>query len=171
MCITLYSRSRLPNECLYVQHTHTHTHTHIYIYIYVNITRWHIDRLHSKVVIVVTGSYFLTYFSVKNMRAIYYVTSQKFAWALCLYYQIYGIEKCRVLYWNELLFTYSFKENVLWQTGENDWWQELHLTIDGRNSAHAHTEMVMSGVTYVVKRVKRDWLTSEINSGNMRLSL
>ena len=76
----------------------------------------------------------------------------KFAGTLCLYYQIYGIENCRVLFWNELLFTYSFKENVLWQTRENDWWQELHLTIGGRIIAHAHTEMMMSEVTYRVKK-------------------
>jgi hypothetical protein len=144
MCITLCSRSRLPNVCLYVQNTHTHTHT----YVYVNITRCHLDLLHSKVA-VFPCPYFLTYFNVKNIRALYYVTSQNFAWAFCLCYQIYGIENCRVLFWNERVFTYSFKKNILWQTRENDGWQDLHLTIDGRNiaRAHTHTEMVMSEVT------------------------
>jgi hypothetical protein len=163
MCITLHKGSCLPNVFM----CNTYTHTHIYIYMYINIPRWHIGRLHSKVAIF-SRPYFLTYFSVKNIRTIYYVTSQKFAWALCLCYQIYGTENCRVLFWNELLFTYSFKENVLWQTRESDWWQELHLTIDGRNGAQAHKEMMMSEVTY---RVKRGWLPLEINWGSTRLSL
>jgi len=49
--------------------------------VYVNVPRWHIDLLHSKVA-VFTGPYFLTYFSVKNSRAVYNVTSQNFVWAL-----------------------------------------------------------------------------------------
>jgi hypothetical protein len=169
MFITLYSRTCLPNVCLYVQHTHAHTHIYTYLcaYVYVNIPRCYIDFLRYKVAIFTTP-YFLTYLSLKNIRAIYYVTSQYFPWTLYLCYQIYGTENCRVLFWYELVFTYSFKENVPWQTTENDWWQELHLTIEGRNSAHAHTEMMMFEVTC---RVKGDWLTSEINSENMRLSL